>query len=71
MSEICWCGTRIHYCDDGLPDGRVPCECSVGHDHTIDECRVCALDEVETHEAEPVSDPRRMNDAEADRDVAL
>lgn len=42
-SETCWCGKSIHYCDDGLADGkgRVACECPLGADHSEDQCPVC------------------------------
>lgn len=50
MTEMCWCGKVIHYCDDGMPDGRVACECSVGRDHTTIECLFCHGDENEEHE---------------------
>jgi hypothetical protein len=50
MPEKCWCGKAIHYCDDGLPNGRVACDCSTVGDHNTANCGYCSGDEIETHE---------------------
>lgn len=40
----------VHFCDDGMPDGKAPCSCRIGRDHSMAECPIC--NDIETRESE-------------------